>query len=327
MDYQTSEMRAQNGSDTPDLRHFKERSYDSFVSKTGTALVKKYLDEKNVLDETKCFAQILYRNKAEFYHWKDQTAGIPHYHRQSEICLYLGKGVFEYLVGSQKFTMHNGDLLYIPPMSIHCALVAELVQREAYDRYVLWITDQWCESLFSPFPEFRADLPHQIATHGTKWNPILSLFEKGCAAYQEAAWFIITNLLAAQIGTCIGIAVQEKSEVQKENRQPAVLLTAIEYINQHYNRKLTLEQVAKACHTSKSTLGHTFSKSLGISFNRYITQKRLMEAEHLMLQNAPMKSICHQVGFLDYPTFYRAFRKRYGMPPSEYQKILNTPVE
>ncbi len=280
--------------------------------------------EKNIVDETRLYFDKLFQNKVEFYRWKHRRGGSLHYHRCSEICLYMGEKPFEYLVDDRKFTMHCGDLLYIPPMAIHCALVSELVKSEDYDRYVLLTEDAWLRELLAVFPTARPDLSGQIATYGTKWELIRELFEKGCRAYEKSSWQLLTNAIAAQIISCMNLAVQEQAAVSRGNRQPELLLMAIEYINRHYNESLCLEQAAEACHVSRSTLAHSFSKGLGISFNKYITQKRMAETEHLLLQNVPMKAICRQVGYADYPTFYRAFRKQYGMSPSEYCNILHS---
>ncbi len=299
----------------------KFRSYDRSLA------LKLSAADEDIVDETRLYSDVLMQNKVEFYRWQHRRTGVPHYHRFIEMCLYMGKQPFDYLVDERKFTMHSGDLLYIPPMSIHCALVSELIQHEEYDRYVLWADVEWFRELLGFFPGARLDLPGQIVTHGTKWEILRVLFEKGCSAYEKPSWRILTNAVAAQIGACTCMAVQEWASVGGDSHPSEVLLQAIEYVNRHYHQNLSLQQVAEACHISRSTLAHSFSRELGISFNKYIFQKRMAETERLLLQNVPLKAICRQVGYTDYPTFYRAFRKQYGMSPSEYCEILHTGKE
>lgn len=282
---------------------------------------------ENIADETRLYFDRLFQNKAEFYRWKHRRAGGLHYHEFGELCMYMGEKPFEYLVDDRKFTMHGGDLLYIPPMSIHCALVSELVKSEEYDRYVLLAEETWLRELLTPFPSVRPECSVQLATHGTKWEFIRELFEKGCKVSGKSDGQILANAAGAQIVTCMSLAVQEEAAVVRGNRQPELLLQAMEYINRHYAEDISLEQTAKVCHVSRSTLGHSFSRMLGISFNKYVAQKRMAETEHLLLQNVPLKVICRQVGYSDYPTFYRAFRKQYGMSPSEYCAVKHSGIE
>lgn len=91
------------------------------------------------------------------------------------------------------------------------------------------------------------------------------------------------------------------------------------FIEEHLAQDVTLERAAREFFVSKSTIDQLFRKKLGISFYRYLTQSRLIAAKERILEGEALGRICTDVGFADYSTFYRAFRREYGVAPSDFR--------
>ncbi len=104
--------------------------------------------------------------------------------------------------------------------------------------------------------------------------------------------------------------------------EKALLDNILAYIEKNYDQRITLQSVAIHFYVSKSTISHTFSKVLGISFYSYVTQRRLQAAEQLILQGIPLSEINEKVGFADYANFHRAFRQKYGISPRQFRKQM-----
>ena len=62
-------------------------------------------------------------------------------------------------------------------------------------------------------------------------------------------------------------------------------------------------------------------QKLGISFYRYVTQRRLIEAKTLIEKEIALEDVALQVGFEDYSGFYRAVKKEYGISPRQYRQL------
>lgn len=93
------------------------------------------------------------------------------------------------------------------------------------------------------------------------------------------------------------------------------------YVDTHLAEKITLEDIARKFLVSQSTISQTFRQKMGISFYRYVTQRRLIAAKTEILAGCQLESLYETVGFSDYSTFYRAFRREYGISPSQYRKL------
>jgi AraC-like DNA-binding protein len=93
------------------------------------------------------------------------------------------------------------------------------------------------------------------------------------------------------------------------------------YINQNFATRITLETLSNRFLYSKTTIMNTFKNSYGISVNQYLQDTRLNHALKLLEQaNYSIHYISEKCGFLDQNYFSKVFSKKYGVPPSSYQK-------
>ncbi len=84
--------------------------------------------------------------------------------------------------------------------------------------------------------------------------------------------------------------MQNTSPQQEFNRKKDLVDQLIEYIDQNYARKLTLQNVAEHFFVSPSTISHLCQEQLQESFYQFVLQRRLTESQTLILQGLPLAS-------------------------------------
>ncbi|WP_334293937.1 helix-turn-helix domain-containing protein [Blautia argi] len=70
---------------------------------------------------------------------------------------------------------------------------------------------------------------------------------------------------------------------------------------------------------SKYHIAHIFKENTGISIHQYIMKKRLAACQDAILGNISISRAYLMFGFKDYSSFYRAFKKEFGISPKEYK--------
>lgn len=140
--------------------------------------------------------------------------------------------------------------------------------------------------------------------------------------YREALITAYTTIFFVKIAELFCDDVNESDEIWTNNYE--YISAAIKYINDNYMKPIKLSDAAKSISISPNYLSEIFSKQLGYGIKEYLTRLRCMYAQS-MLENGTRRitDIAEEVGFDSFSSFSRAFKKLYGMSPSEYLKDYN----
>ena len=249
-----------------------------------------------------------------------------HSHSYYEIMYVLSNSGCQYLVGTQRYNLQRGDIIMIPPGIGHKPLFpVELA--EPYRRIVLWINTDFVENIKSSFPDSTRPLLEQeflLRTARTPWESIGKYFQQGLKEAQEKNdyWQISLcgNTMQLLIQCVRAMCDSQKAHLKSE--KPELLDDVVSYIESHLGQKITLADTAQRFYVSENTIGLTFQKKMHVSFYHYVTQRRLIAAKSLMLKERNLDIISEKVGFSDYSTFYRAFKKEFGISPREYRNLI-----
>ena len=91
----------------------------------------------------------------------------------------------------------------------------------------------------------------------------------------------------------------------------------VEYVDAHYRERLKLDALAKHFHLNTAYCSEVFKRVAGMTFTDYVTKLR-MEYAHRKLSegNCNLQDLALEVGYGDYFTFSKRFKKYYGVSPS-----------
>jgi len=129
----------------------------------------------------------------------------------------------------------------------------------------------------------------------------------------------------ADISKSIIIKMIECLRGNFELSENSVINKAKEYINNHYNEDVTLSDVANYVFLSPAYFSRLFKKHCSENFSDYLMRVRIYKAAYL-LENTSMKvySVAEKVGFKTLKYFYKNFKEKTGVSPSEYRiSVLN----
>lgn len=98
---------------------------------------------------------------------------------------------------------------------------------------------------------------------------------------------------------------------------------AMAFIEENYQRDLSLGKVAGAVHLSIWYLCHLFKAETGETPARYLKKVRMRQARTL-LENSllSIKEVMNKVGMGDQSHFAKDFKRVYGLTPSEFRASL-----
>ncbi len=94
----------------------------------------------------------------------------------------------------------------------------------------------------------------------------------------------------------------------------------LKYIEDNYNRKISLTELAKQSFYNPTYFSKIFKECYGKSVTEYINQRRIESAiTFIKSTSATIESICFQVGFNDKKQFFKLFKARTGRTPEAFR--------
>jgi len=99
----------------------------------------------------------------------------------------------------------------------------------------------------------------------------------------------------------------------------------IQNMNKEYQNNRTLDEYAKMCNMSKFHFLRVFKSVTGSSPLEYRNKIRLDHAKELLeATSLPINEIGNNVGYSSGPYFCDAFKRKYGLSPTQYRKEKNS---
>lgn len=263
-----------------------------------------------------------------FYYENSYFSGVKnHIHDYYEFYFFID-GNMQISINHKKHSLKHGDVILIPPGIPHH--VINLDPDIPYRRFVLWLDSDYLKDIMSHSEDlcyiFNYTTEHK---HYIYPNDVM-----GFNAIESRLLNLIEETHSNrfghndQISLCIYGLILHLNRMAYEKHNPKVNHTnqsldksILNHIENHLDEELTLDSIAETFFVSKYHIAHLIKQKYGISIHQYITKKRLDMCKNALTSELNISEIFHRYGFRDYSSFYRAFKKEFGLSPKEYREI------
>lgn len=238
-----------------------------------------------------------------------------HWHQSVEL-FAVYEGHLKFYLDAQAFPLQPGEFMLVNPNELH-----SIDAPEPNQTVVLQIP-------LKTFEDYYTGRQYIRFTHSprTQDNEVIQLVRDIYACYKEqycgydmkvkSLYYMLLYLLVTEYRQ-----TDVTPDMLKQNQHLNRLSMITDYIKEHSDSSLSLESLAKTFGYSPSYLSRMFQKYAGITYRSYVQSVRLEHAfRELTSTDHTLSETALNNGFANSKALAKAFRKKYGILPSEYRK-------
>lgn len=183
----------------------------------------------------------------------------------------------------------------------------------------------WITFLGNHIEDILSEFEFNISQIGTldNFNKTQSLLHKIYVTLkvdENYGKYICSNILYELL---IELYITSQNKLKHVNSKSFTFVDTVKnYIDDHYNQELSIDELSELVHITPQHLCRTFKSRLNMRPFEYLAMKRMQQAKKL-LSNTKMNvyEIAHKVGYNDCSYFCSMFKKYEMISPSEFRGL------
>lgn len=264
------------------------------------------------------FKMRIYRNK--------QFEDYPqHCHTDFEIIMPI-ENSYKVIIEEEEYLLNNEDIIIIPSNVLH-----QLCAPSTGYRFIIQFDSSMLDSLNNL--EFKMLYPCVNVTPSSMskvHKELSSLVLNITLEYFSTLPFKEMSLhsMLLQFFTILGRNYIHKNDKlpntksKKQGEHAELISNVCKYIDEHCTENIQIEDIADIAGFSKSHFARIFKQTIGISWYKYLNNRRIIYAEKLLLKSdLPIMQIAMKSGFGSLATFNRLFKVKNHCTPTEYKAL------
>lgn len=247
-----------------------------------------------------------------------------HFHPEFEIVFIEAEAGTRH-VGEDIARFEESDLVFIGSNIPH--LNFDYGIKTNYEKTVLHIQPNFLENAFLNTPElkeiqnlfeaskfgisFGIDTKNRV---GEKFKNIHQLphFEQFVEVLQ------VLKILSEATDTTL--LHSEVPKNQYNRREQERLKKVYGFIDEHYQRKIEIEEIAQVSNLTDAAFCRYFKKMTKLTFTEFLNHYRINQAKRLLMLDKNVSETCFECGFESLSYFNRTFKKITGENPLTFKK-------
>ena len=253
-----------------------------------------------------------------------------HHHDFSKIVILID-GDLTYYIEGKAYILKPWDILFVNKNEIHKPVVNP---NKYYERIVIWLNPDFMakyaqgnNNLLKCFEVAIKNNYNLLRLNMKSIEIIKNLIQdiQNCNNSNEFGSEILKESLFVQLMVLMNrlFLNSDKNRDIEDIQYDKTIEGVLNYINSNLENDLSIDTIASEFFISKYYLMRKFKNQIGSSIHNYVVQKRLILARSLISDGLSMSSLCSRCGFNDYSSFVRAFKKVYGVSPSNYNPTIH----
>ena len=253
-----------------------------------------------------------------------------HHHDFSKIVILID-GDLTYYIEGKAYILKPWDILFVNKKEIHKPVVNP---NKYYERIVIWLNPDFMakyaqgnNDLLKCFEVAIKNNYNLLRLNMKSIEVIKNLIQdiQNCNNSNEFGSEILKESLFVQLMVLMNrlFLNSDKNRDIEDIQYDKTIEGVLNYINSNLENDLSIDTIASEFFISKYYLMRKFKNQIGSSIHNYVVQKRLILARSLISDGLSMSSVCSRCGFNDYSSFVRAFKKVYGVSPSNYNPTIH----
>lgn len=269
-----------------------------------------------------------------YYHLPSDYGAIDmHSHNFYELNVVI-KGSGKHFVGERVFDISKGSVFIIPPFITHGYSFADndfsvfhiLFTDKFFDRYQSILNCVPGYNVFfdiEPYLRLKTGEPALIRSlDDDKFGELSEIFrlldkyEKQADAPEQKKEFLVLYVITS---ICENIDYGGESN-RESDRELFYIMKAAEYLQNNYDKKITITKLCETANMSRSAFLRNFKKYYDATPIGYLADFRVKQAKNMLVgTDKSVAAIAHDCGFFDSSHFIRTFKKTAGVSPFRFR--------
>lgn len=255
--------------------------------------------------------------KIEAYQFKGIMQKFPAHFHEYYVIGFIEEGQRSLICKGETYIINPGDLVIFNPYDTHSC---EQIDGKTLDYRCINVTPTIMQQLIleisghDQLPYFTENVLVQSELVANLKELHIKISQgEGELKKEELFFYLLEELIRKYSDVTICSSISEGALEMK-----AVCM----YLEEHYTKSITLNELSNFSGYSKYHLLRTFTKKVGISPNSYLETIRINRAKQLLQQGIRPIEVAMVTGFSDQSHFSKSFKRQTGVTPKYYMKIF-----
>ncbi|MFV8372028.1 AraC family transcriptional regulator [Flavobacterium sp. LB2P74] len=252
----------------------------------------------------------------DFYYW--------HFHPEFELTFIVAPNGTR-RVGDHIGNFEGSDLVFIGSNIPH--LNFDYGIKTEYEKVVLQIKEAFFKNDFIATPELASiyqlfeNSKKVICFHGTVKDKIGKRLQKiHLLSHFEQFIEVLSLFQILATSNEITFLHDKPFENLYNNKEQLRLKVVYKFIEENYQRAVSIEEISHLTHLSKAAFCRYFKKMTRLTFTEFLNQYRIEQAKRLLKSDKNVTETCYECGFESLSYFNRIFKKVVGENPIQFKK-------